>query len=96
MANLDDAINETVAKFKNGLKFEEDKFALATLSDVYETVEEIQKKQRRLKRSQNLARLQPFLKAVTHYGQTIEVFVNTSLPPPNYIWGPMKHMLQVR
>ena len=63
--------------FQSELSSEDrDDFAYTTLEDLQQAIQEIQSKQGR--KSQNLARMKPFLEGIQQYGQIVEVFLNVS------------------
>lgn len=55
---------------------DQDDFKYTMLEDLQMAIQEIQAKQGR--KSQNLARMKPFLEGMQQYGQIVEVFLNVS------------------
>ena len=55
-----------------------DDFKLSSLEDVYDTIHDIQEKQKADNRLRNLTRIRVFLEGMQEYGKVIEVFLNAS------------------
>ncbi len=73
------SLRRALVGFTNRLtQAEKEDFQLATLEDVYDTINEIQVKQAEENRMRNLARVRGFLEAMQEYGKVIEVFLNAS------------------
>jgi len=71
------AFNRALNAFKAVLTPEDqDDFKYTVLEDLQMAIREIQTKQGR--KSQNLARMKPFLEGMQQYGQIVEVFLNVS------------------
>lgn len=53
-------------------------FRFADLNSLRSTIKRIQAEQEAKRRMRNMKRLEPFLQTMEQYGQTVDVFVNTS------------------
>ncbi|KAK2605587.1 hypothetical protein N8I77_008413 [Diaporthe amygdali] len=85
--------DDFVKNVKNPGKHDFTKFA--TIEDVWDATEEIQKKQSQTKTLRGLHRVRPFLEALNQFSSTIEVFVQAKPDILALIWGPVKFLLQV-
>ena len=96
MALLEAGFRNALGSFTSGLSPAQiEDFRFTTLEDVYKVVVTIQAEQARRKEMMNLTRIQSFLEAMNHFGQDVEVFMNSSEFLP-FIWGPITFLLQVR
>ena len=75
----DSAFRRALERFKTHLSpAEQDKFGVASLEDVQETIARIQQTQGSERRMRNFTRIKGFLEAMEQYGKVVEVFVNVS------------------
>lgn len=85
MATSDTVIAEAFGKFHRSISVEDaHTFASTTLSDVWATVRDIEKMQRKGIQSQNLRRLEPLLRGIERFTKVAEIFCNGTYLP--YIW----------
>ncbi|KAI0022836.1 hypothetical protein F4780DRAFT_769516 [Xylariomycetidae sp. FL0641] len=81
MANNHSAplFERALESFKKDLKKKDlENFSRTTMSDLMQSLEDVQKVHHSQRRGKNLARLKPFLEAMSNLGKVIEVFTNTS------------------
>jgi tetratricopeptide (TPR) repeat protein len=84
-----------LAQFKMGLKKrDQETFKKTTLTDLKNTIGELQAKQHASRRLQGLNRIQPFLEAMEQFGKAIAIFANTN-ELVAFIWGPVKLLLLI-
>ncbi|KAJ8067481.1 hypothetical protein OCU04_004825 [Sclerotinia nivalis] len=69
-------------------------FQSTTLEDVWKAALAIQQHQRENKSMRNIRRIEPFLKALEKYSQSIEILCNGT-PYLPWIWAPIKLLLQL-
>lgn len=95
MAPSEDGFRTILTAFKKRLTpKEEEDFQFATLQDVHNAINRIQKEQAARYEMMNMARIQSFLEGMDQFGKVIEVFLNTS-EFVAFVWGPLKFVLQV-
>lgn len=86
MADPQAVIADAFAKLKRSIS-EEDahSFASTELKDVWAAIRTIDKTQRKRESSQNMRRIEPFLRGIEKYAKVIEVLCNGT-PFLPYIW----------
>jgi site-specific recombinase XerD len=90
-----DAVQTALLEFQRRLTSkEEEQFKNASLTDVQETIAQIQDDQDNTKSLRNMARIRSFLEAMEQFGETAEVFLNVSNLVA-FIYGPIKFLLLV-
>ncbi|KAH0563181.1 hypothetical protein GP486_002248 [Trichoglossum hirsutum] len=73
------AFQKALDNFRSNVaQSDQDEFKYTTLEDLQRSILEIQEKHASGRKAKNMARLNPFLKAMEQYGKVIEVFLNTS------------------
>lgn len=88
-------IVEAVERFKRTITAEHKREIEKTaVKDVVDAVGVIQQDLRKRRANRNLSKLQPFVQALGHYGDALDVLSN-GLPYMPFIWAPIKVMLRV-
>lgn len=86
MADPQTVISAAFAKFKHSISEEDaDRFSSTELRDVRAAVREIDDIHRKRESSQNMRRIEPFLRGIEKYSKVIEVLCNGT-PFLPYVW----------
>jgi hypothetical protein len=86
---------EALQAFCNRLTGDElAEFKKASYENFCDDLNKLQEDQKKSKQLKNLRRIEPFIEAMKHLGQTIEIFLNVHNGVA-FIWGPVKFLLLV-
>jgi site-specific recombinase XerD len=73
------SFDRALQEFKKELKKrDQDDFKSTTRESLERCIADIQQKQHSSRRLQNLNRLKPFIEAVEHYGNVVNIFANSN------------------
>ncbi|KAF7553701.1 hypothetical protein G7Z17_g3447 [Cylindrodendrum hubeiense] len=88
-----DSAKREFEKGLNNRALFQDILAANTINHVYDTIEELQKKQGKRELLRYLARIDPLLKCLQNYASVIDVFVQVKPDILALIWGPIRLLL---
>ncbi|TGJ79599.1 hypothetical protein E0Z10_g9161 [Xylaria hypoxylon] len=94
---VQDAFDNAMSGFKAELKDDQvynDILQITTIDQVYDSTNEIQRKQGQVGHLRHLSKISPYLKRLSEYAATIEVFIQAKPDVLALIWGPIKLLLQ--
>lgn len=90
---FDNAIRDFKAELKNDKLYNEISKA-ATIEDVYDVTDKLQKEQVKNGHLRHLSKIEPYLEGLRNYASVIEVFMQAKPDIIALLWGPIKVLLQ--